>query len=140
MDEPMTSLEVLAVQRDIFRLQLDDANHHLDHAHKKILQQREQLRMLNTVIIRRKFSMKRQRRWADAVKRLHRPVNISEDDTPHYICRECCCTPVGGNQSRQCADDHTGDCYPCRTLKAPTELFKQHVMESGTVGIAVAGE
>lgn len=39
------------------------------------------------------------------------------------ICGECC-TDTTGYRSEECTDDHTGPCWPCRTVQAIEEALR----------------
>lgn len=42
---------------------------------------------------------------------------VCEDGYDYSVCRSCCCDD-DGNQSRECAEEHGGECLPCPVIRA----------------------
>lgn len=83
--------------------------HHLDFAHNAIHRLRQELHTLNDVILRRKRTAKRQRKYVDAVNELHRPVDGRQLD--NTTCRE-------DSQPWPCRTHHALETVAMETLKA----------------------
>lgn len=41
---------------------------------------------------------------------------VCEDGYDYTVCRACCCDP-DGDQSRECAENHDRECWPCPTIR-----------------------
>lgn len=98
-DDAIEIIPLTRQQMDEYRNALDSERNHVMLAHAAILKLREEVRVLNGVIARRKRGMRRLRAYVDAVKRLHRPVDYAMGAEP-TTCVEC------------------GEKWPCRTNAA----------------------